>query len=367
MKRPAFVIFAAALLAACTGRETDVPEVEFRTDGALHVQKEYLALDVPDDLYLGTPDQIAGDDRYIYILYTLSENAGVYIFDKQSGGYVAKAGRKGRGGGEYILPLSMTLHGSTLYVVDGGDGSVLRFRKGDFVFEGKTPSRDIGCFEFADDSTLLTDNPSYGRDSAFRKKSFLLTDTSFVPQSGVVDKIIVSGYSTGPVKPIYAAGDKLRAYTQFLPYVYEWGKNGTKPVFGLSFEGLSFPPKDFMRRIASGNKDYSESLRASDYISYHDVYETDNAIASMCIASGNRYLGIFDRSGGGSCLMDESEFAVFFPAEPFFISGTLDDGFAVAAFAADLRQTDKPVDEDLQEVIAVIDDNDVVLCIIKVI
>ena len=98
MKRPAFVIFAAALLAACTGRETDVPEVEFRTDGALHVQKEYLALDVPDDLYLGTPDQIAGDDRYIYILYTLSENAGVYIFDKQSGGYVAKAGRKGRGG-----------------------------------------------------------------------------------------------------------------------------------------------------------------------------------------------------------------------------------------------------------------------------
>lgn len=366
MEKWLFALITLILFMSCKNEvvENGYP-ICFQTGlSADDLEIEYEILDIHDAMFLGAPDQLECDDYYIYLLYSLTANAGVYVFDKTSGDYITKIGHRGRGKGEYILPLSVTLSDTSVYIVDGGKNILLKYKKKDFSYESSQDIHDIGYFEWVTDTTLLCDNNMYDKKSPYYKNFFLLADADFDIQNGMVDKMIVSGYVTGPIKPMYQYGEEVRAYTPFRPYIYSFDSREMNTVYQLSFEKLSFPPENYIQKIASGNKDYTGHLMKSGYISYFDFWETEENIMSLCMAEGKRYLGFYSKQTGISGFWTEKELSDVVPCEPLLISGIIDGKFVIAMSAIDLK-TNRNIPLKLKNHLKDASESDIILQLIN--
>lgn len=345
LKHVLWTIAWLAVCSACTQENLGGITVEFNnvnSDIGLDIQ--YLVLDVPDDIVLGNIDQIADDGTYLYLLQTQSAGAGVYVFDLASGSFRTKIGNKGRGPGEYVVPVSFTLADRWICIIDGASQKAMYYDTGDgFRHIGDKGTGDICYFEPCDGSGyLISGNNSYYSNSRFYDKSFLVMDSSFTVIDGMVDKAFISGYITGPLKPAYIYGGKVRLYTQTAPVVYEYDGNGMSPVYRLSFDGFSFPPLNYMKKISRGGKDYTGALRESGYISYYDFFETGDALMALFMTGGERHLGLYSKRSGLSRIWSGEELAEFSPYEPLFISGVVMDRFAIVLPVSELKKSTLP-------------------------
>ena len=357
------------VLLSCSSRQDEYAGAELIRFGKRASEEnltiKYERLDVPDSLFIGTVEQFGCDEDYIYLLNILSDNAGVYVFDKQTGIFETKVGHRGRGTGEYILPLSFTLSDSSLFIVDGGAGKVLEYAKSGFGYVGQKKAFDMAFFETASDSSMICDNPVYNRNGDFRDKAFVRSDPDFNICAGYVEKPVISGYATGPVKPMYRFGTRVRAYTQHIPAIFEFSDDSFHPVYRLSFDGLEFPPKNFLQKISRGERDYTRDLRESGYISYYDFFETENSLLSFCMAGEKRYLGIKSKLSDESYLFDEASLNRLSPYSPVSIAGVKDNAFVIVMPADELKMSEI-VPLKLRKLLYLCDDTDLILQLIEV-
>ncbi len=290
-------IIISILAISCYPTEEFLGEnILFRRSGSLNdLRVEQLQLQLPNNLFIGIIDQVECDDTYIYILSCSSKDAGVYVFTKSSGEYVGKLGQRGRGPMEYLLPISFSQTKDEVYIVDGGKCGLHIFSKNNFEYIGYMESFDFNYWEMDKMGNIYANINIYDKSSPFYEKLFVRLNKDFQPILGLGKKDIVSGYITGPTKPMFRYKDSIRGYDQFSPIVYNISDSSCRAVYQLDYEGLNFPNLQYLKKISYGNKDYSIKLRNSGLISYYDFYETNDTILSMCIANGIRYLGLYSK------------------------------------------------------------------------
>ena len=360
MKRFLTLMIFPVLMFSCKTEEKDsVETIRFQSGTQGHYISEYKVLKVPEDILVGEVAQSGSDDDYIYILNAISAHAGVYVFDKVTGEFVSKAGRRGRGTGEYILPLSFTLRNNSLYIVDAGAGCIMEYSRTGFDFIGKRKIDNIEFFEWINDSTVLSNNYDYGSRQD-RDKAFIISDEKFRIRGKAVEKPVISNYVNGPLKPVYRQSSSVRAYVPNSCYVYEVSGTTLFPVYELSFENLSFPEDDYLQKISRGGRDYTKDLRESGYISYCECHETENAIVSFCMAAGKRYLGLYNKNSKESYLLDEDDMEAISPRSPFTIAGICDCSLAVVLFPEEIEDIHGNY-PGLDQVLMQCDSNDIVL------
>lgn len=363
-----WIIAGLSVLGSCRQEEMsgDPMPVEFRSGTSdLRLDMEYLALDVPDDLVLGNIDLIDDDGTYLYLLQVQSAGAGVYVFDLGTGSYVTRIGNRGRGPGEYVTPMSFTLMDGKICIIDGASQKALYYDTGDsFRYVGDKPVGDVSSFERYDSNCLISGNNAYYGNSGYRDKGFLLLDSNFTVLKWMVDKMVVSGYMTGLLKPIYMYGDRVRTYMQFDPVIYEYDGSDMVPVYELSFEGYRFPPSDYLKKISRGGRDYTRALRESGHISYYDFFETEDAMMSLFMSGGKRHLGIYSKRTGKSRILTESGLEEISPYKPLFISGTVDERFAIVLPVSELKAMDN-LSRELLPIVRNASETDIVLQLIK--
>ena len=340
------LIAGLAVFSACVQEEITGIPVEFGNAGTeIELDMQYLVLDVPDDIVLGNIDQIADDGTYLYLLQTQSAGAGVYVFDLATGFFKCKIGNRGRGPGEYVIPMSFTLTDNRICIVDGASQKVMSYDTGDdFRYVGDRETGDISYFERCDgNGHLVSGNNSYYSDLRFHDKCFLVMDSTFTIIDGMIDKAFVSGYITGPLKPAYVYDGKVRLYTQTVPVIYEYDGKDMTVVCRLSFDGFSFPSRNYMKKISRGGKDYTGTLRESGYISYYDFFETGDALMTLFMAGGERYLGLYSKPNGLSKVWSGEGMAEISPyGGSLFISGVVRDRFAIVLPVSELKKSVLP-------------------------
>lgn len=168
-------------------------------------------------------------------------------------------------------------------------------------------------------------------------------DSTFTIIDGMIDKAFVSGYITGPLKPAYVYDGKVRLYTQTVPVIYEYDGKDMTVVYRLSFDGFSFPSRNYMKKISRGGKDYTGTLRKSGYISYYDFFETGDALMTLFMAGGERYLGLYSKPNGLSKVWSGEGMAEISPyGGSIFISGVVRDRFAIVLPVSELKKSVLP-------------------------
>ena len=340
---------------SCAKTGTVMINFERKANTGIEVTMEYLVLDVPDCLVLGPVEQIECDDDYIYILSSVSGTAGVYVFDKVKGSYVGKIGRIGNGPDEYLLPFSFTVLEDCVCIVDGGKSRVLEYAGPPFRFISSYDIPDIGGFVIDSEGVIMANvlDPTLCNHFSITTSGNESKTVYKVESNG-------SGYVTGPLKPLYEHDGHVHAYVQHFPVIYELKGETLMEKYHLSFNGLDFPDKSYIRRISSGKQNYFKLLERSGYISYYDCHETDDVLISMCIVNSDIFLGVYSKSSGEAVLYNEDELNDISISSSFFIAGVIDCMFAVAVPGSEIS-SGKLYNEILGDTCHKISDNDIII------
>ena len=82
----------------------------------------------------------------------------------------------------------------------------------------------------------------------------------------------------------------------------------------------------------------------------------------MCIANNERYLGIYNKINNKGYLVSEEHLSQISPAQPFLISGVMDNMFIIPICISDMA--DSTLSIEMQSIIDQTDENDIVLQLI---
>ena len=364
MKKKVVLLFICSiLLISCKSNEfARGSQVLFESSKDIcGLNVKYVHLHVPQNIFIGPIDEVLNDNKHIYLFSCESDNSAIYVFNRITGEYIKSIGRFGRGPEEYLYPSSITLNDDVLSIVDEGQNIVLNYDANTLEFIDRKITPNIGGFAVNDNIILAN---IYELGGEYPRNAFASLDKKFEIISEQIPKPIVSGYVIGPSKPLYSYGNSIRAYTQLVPYVYEFDGRNSHIIYNLNFDGLKFPEKAYLKRISTGDKDYTIPLFESEYISYFDVFETTNNILSMCIANDKRYLGIYNKSTNQGYLLSGNDLLKVSPALPFMVSGVMDDMFVIPMSVTDLAVS--IASKELQEFLNKASDTDIILQLIAV-
>lgn len=364
MKKKVVLLFICSiLLISCKSNEfARGSQVLFESSKDIcGLNVKYVHLHVPQNIFIGPIDEVLNDNKHIYLFSCESDNSAIYVFNRITGEYIKSIGRFGRGPEEYLYPSSITLNDDVLSIVDEGQNIVLNYDANTLEFIDRKITPNIGGFAVNDNIILAN---IYELGGEYPRNAFASLDKKFEIISEQIPKPIVSGYVIGPSKPLYSYGNSIRAYTQLVPYVYEFDGRNSHIIYNLNFDGLKFPEKAYLKRISTGDKDYTIPLFESEYISYFDVFETTNNILSMCIANDKRYLGIYNKSTNQGYLLSGNDLLKVSPALPFMVSGVMDDMFVIPMSVTDLAVSIPS--KELQEFLNKASDTDIILQLIAV-
>lgn len=367
MKSKLFLICLFCLLfgGACNNRQEEraAKIVDLKESSRIRpLSTEFFRLEIPEEIKIGCVDQFESDGSRIYLLQSNSSHRGLYAFDMR-GTFAGKVGDFGRGAGEYRQPLSFALTEKHILILDTSGNFVLRYRKDDLTFEDKSKIFNTSYFESIDDDTFVCGNDEYESQKPYCEKQYVLTDASFRPQSGYVDKIVLSGYETGPNRPMYRFENRPRTYTQYYPYVYECTSEGVVPVYEIRFGDFRLPSAEFLRQICADDRDYYDDLTDSGFISYYSVYETSDQLQIDFFVSHKKKIGFYSKSAADGFFAAKEAWERDYPFATWTTVGTWDDRFVSALFVSDLREREGEIEmpAELKALMDKCSDNDLIL------
>ena len=111
-------------------------------------------------------------DDAIFILESDQEHGGMYVFDKE-GRFVTRIGNRGRGPGEYILPMSFTIDSELIGILDGGMNKLLYYDIHTFEFVRQRPIFNSTYFEWLDDKTMVWGNDESNPEIPYSEFSYV--------------------------------------------------------------------------------------------------------------------------------------------------------------------------------------------------
>ncbi len=326
------------------------------------LSSSFVRLEIPNNIKIGDVDQIEHDNRYIYLLQDETLYRGLFVFDT-NGKYIAKIGNFGRGMGEYQQPSAFTLTDNYILILDTSNNYVLKYRRDDFSFIGKTKTFNTSYFEQLDDNLFLFVHRNYEPGQPYYNKEYVLTDSLFHIQSAEIEKIICSPYVTGPGHPIYKFDHEVRTYMQNSPYIYGFTASGNRPVYKVGFDTYNLPPVEFMQQISANGRDYYKDLTDSKYISFYNFYETSDQIQISFFANHKKKIGFYSKAKAQGFFVPKETWQQAYPFSDWITVGTLDDCFVSLLVAEDLRERAQEIaiPADLKNVLSKCTDNDLIL------
>ena len=202
MKKYSLVFICLILISclSCTNQDNAGKVIEFHPGQDYCLVRSYLRLDIPEDIVIGSVDQIEKVGDRILLLQTSSEYCGLYVFDTD-GNYVGKAGGRGHASGEYLQPASFTVSGdtSTVTIIDSRLCKAYHYGLDSLDYKGVSRLFNTSYFEWAGPDRAVFENMG---DEPFHGTAFVMTDSDFERLNGYVDEVIDSGYGTGPARPM---------------------------------------------------------------------------------------------------------------------------------------------------------------------
>lgn len=308
-----FLALVPVVLISCgesrrTGGTGEVVKFRLQRDiDSFPIEVKYIPLETPEGCLIGSVDQLTVTDEAVYILESDQERGAMYVFDREEK-FVSRVGRHGRVPGEYILPLSFTVDGRSIAVVDGGMNRLLYYDIHTFGFVRQRPIFNSSYFERLDDKTMVWENDESDPDIPYSEFSYVVTDTSLKAETGYLDKVIRSGCSIIAGKPLYRFGGEVRMYAPFLPTVYRGTAEGCDPVYTIDFDRFELPPAEFMQKISRDNRCYFDELENSGYVSSYEIFETAGALCVRYMVEHEKYIGLYSKTGGRGFACRKNDF-----------------------------------------------------------
>ena len=302
MKRCFIIIIALSIIAckhSATNRYSGLEVIDFakssmESDAELF-ETTFIKLETTDNSLIGGYiAQIEAANEHLFIL-TGGGNINLLVFDL-SGKFKGTIGKIGRGPGEYIVPISFSIHftNNVISVVDIAQKKIIDYSLDDYKFlADKNMEVDSFCFEYLGNDKIVWKNANY--QDSLSDWSFIVTDTEQQFLNKFVKKDFKTGYSTGPAKNLYKLEEHVFAYAQYNPILYKFMGDKVVPAYHIKFGEHQLPPLDYLQKISADNNNFISTLNESNYISYYCIFDTNRTLCIFYSVTQNTYIGFYDK------------------------------------------------------------------------
>jgi hypothetical protein len=256
---------------------------------------KFIKLETSDTCQIAHIRQTLIYDGKIFVL-DAPVGKSIFVFD-MNGKLLHKIAQEGQGPGEYILPLSISIHENILYVTDVAQQKNLLFDCSTYAFIKEEKNRIEGpYFSVLDRNTYLWSSTlEINLDRSPYPFHLMVTDTNCRVRYTAVPMELQTGYILRWTFP-FTHGEQGTYFVH--PYqnkIYEIETDTCRLKYTVNFEGFQFPPTDFLKDAARSDA-FIKTVRESGYINQFTYLETDGYIVSNFYARENFYLGLFNKS-----------------------------------------------------------------------
>ena len=319
MKSRIFLLLASlSLMVSCAkdnAQETiNAPTIEFSLEQSSKdllksIKTDFIKLELTKDSSIETIGQIIelGDT----IVISDISNPNLLAFTKQ-GNFISTIGEKGIGPGEYINATSIFYdrEHNAIGLYDEQNLKIIYYDASTFKYSHEQYYKDIkaGCCMPVGDGLIWYNEAYDGRSSDYY---FLITDNVGKIKKEFVKKDFKSGYITGNTTCLYTVKDRIRGYIPYSTILYDFSNQEATPIYDLRFKGFDMPtPKELNKISINGNSPVLfKKLSESGYISYFDVVESNDLLASTVIAKKKSHVALLDKKTGERIFMSSGKFA----------------------------------------------------------
>jgi len=276
-------------------KEIDFNEKESPSPEAV-LECSFLALETNRSCLVGTMKAIQETDSFL--LVSNGESYNLLVFNKQ-GRWIGQVGEQGNGPGEYLTTAAFFVRPKENYVtiVDDEQKKLLSYSLSDFSFikESSYPYTSSYCMET--EEGFIWYNEAFEGDD-LSDCYFFSTDKAGHIQNRLVKKEFKSGYLTGASYMLYQLRDSTYGYPPYDMTVYHLTSDKATPIYHFNVKGHVPPTVEYLNKVSKGGKSsaYFDHLSDSDYISYYDVVETDEAICVVYIINKKNFIGFYDKT-----------------------------------------------------------------------
>jgi hypothetical protein len=254
-----------------------------------------IKLETSDTCQIAHIRQILIYDNKIYVLDS-PVGKSILVFD-MNGKCLHKIEQAGQGPGEYVLPLSISIHENILYVMDAAQSKILLFDCSTCAFIKEEKNKiEAPYFSILDRNTYLWSNTL---EIDFNQSSYpfhlMVTDSNYQVRYTAAPMDIRTGNILRWTFP-FTHGEQGAYFVH--PYqnkIYELFADTCRLKYTVNFEGFQFPPTDFLKDALRSDQ-FVNIVRKSSYINQFTYLETGGYIISSFYAKENFYMGLFNKN-----------------------------------------------------------------------
>lgn len=297
-----YLLFILAFLLSCTPNNDNNYSFE-----RIHYSKEYISLndslefkfiplETTDSCLIGSISNIQIRNNLIFILEG-RKSEDLFVFD-MNGKFISEVGKKGGGPGQYTriadfdidvnrhLIVLSDMHQEHLLFYDLDSYKFKFSLKTNFYYNQFNLLSDgkvlfFGCNGFENPNNINNPDPYY----------LLRTDSLMIPEATYWKADFITPYTLRGMgkNNMYRYNNEIYVYHHLFPYIWKYKEDQIEAIYQIEFEDYRFPNIDFLKeesQISGKNKDYTQKLSHSDFITNYIVNECSDII-SISIQKNN--------------------------------------------------------------------------------
>ena len=284
-------LFVLILISGCTN-ETNRKEpllsndaIEIKLDSIKHLDKNksvisevsYVKLELNDESIIGEVDKIRYLNSRFYI-FDKSVTKSVFVFSN-SGKYLYKIARLGKGPGEYIFAMDFDVDTlGNIYVYDNARDRLLKYgTTGDFIKEYDTGTY-LEEFLLGEDERMIVRNAyKNGPDITANLGIINLKNQhleTFFKGGEIQDNFDIPRFSS---HYLFKSDNNIYYYARFTNNIYKISNN--KISKSIIFEPHLFPPDELISKIKKDMKVIFENFENNTYLfDIRDIFENSEFV-----------------------------------------------------------------------------------------
>lgn len=272
---------------------------------------KFIPLETTEECLIGHISDIKIVDDKIFIGDIHKSNA-VFVFD-MNGKFITKVGEIGNGPNQYINLFGFDIYQKKrLIALDDRYKKRLLFYDLDSFKYKYALNID---FNFANFQLLDNDNIAFFSYEGFNIKS--KKDRSYLLISDSTGKTIDTFYDctfsanetlSNTQNRIYTLQNSSFVFHHLFPYIYKIENESISPFYEIVFETFEFPSLEYLQKSSINNKNYTNELNNSDWVSSYGIYETLNLICCPFVCKKQYYIGLYNKQSDAGYLFAVPDF-----------------------------------------------------------
>ncbi len=228
--------------------------------------------------------------------YILDRKSGSIFIFNDTGQFLSKISKQGRGEGEYLVIADFDVHKTSndIYVLDGMTGNLLVYSENDFIRNVKLEfGAKVSDICFLNNGNIAFETQIFTRNSEW-KYQLLITDRNFQLLSKELPYERTSSIVFSPVTSFMPVKENISYLPIYSDQIFHLTKEGILPKYKLDF-GNNWIDEDFLFDKNSDPSKFIQGLEQSNSIYSLNTIESHNQIFIYFFYKGDKYAFLYDK------------------------------------------------------------------------